>query len=92
MANNTTDHDTIRKWVEDRGGVPATVESTADDSESAGLLRIDFPHGSRNDRLSTIPWEMFFEKFDSEKLSFLYEDKAANDELSRFCRFVRRDE
>ncbi|GAA5506188.1 hypothetical protein [Novipirellula caenicola] len=92
MASTTTDHETIRQWVEERGGVPATVESTADDSDSAGLLRIDFPYGSRNDRLSTISWEMFFEKFDSEKLAFLYEDKTSENELSRFCKFVRRDD
>ncbi len=39
----TTDHETIRKWVEERGGYPASVKGTPEKGERAGLLRIDFP-------------------------------------------------
>lgn len=40
-AKTTTNHDEIRKWVEARNGVPATVASTGDDDEP-GILRILF--------------------------------------------------
>lgn len=90
MAHTTTDHDTIRKWIEQRGGVPATVESTAPGDE-VGILRVDFPHGGRDDELSTVAWEDFFAKFDKEKLAFLYEEKTGDGEMSRFCKFVRRE-
>jgi len=90
MANTTTDHATIREWIEARGGVPATVEDTADDKDSVGVLRIDFPHGGRNDRLSTISWDMFFDKFEAENLAFLHDERTSDDEVSRFCKFVSR--
>ncbi|EGF24650.1 hypothetical protein [Rhodopirellula baltica] len=92
MANTTTDHETIRNWVHERGGVPATVESTADSDEGIGILRIDFPHGGRNDTLSTISWDNFFNKFEESNLAFLHEDKTARGELSRFCKFIDREQ
>jgi hypothetical protein len=47
-THTTTDHNTIRKWAEDRGGVPATVKATEEDGH-AGILRIDF--GPRDEGL-----------------------------------------
>ncbi|QEG39311.1 hypothetical protein [Roseimaritima ulvae] len=90
MATTTTDHSTIKNWIETRGGVPATVESTSETDDGVGVLRVDFPHGSRNDNLSTISWEDFFAKFDDAKLAFLYDDTTADGSLSRFCKFVSR--
>ena len=44
-GNVTTDHAKIRKWAEERGGVPATVKGTKSGGEP-GLLRLDFePQG-----------------------------------------------
>ncbi len=90
MAETTTDHETIRRWVEDRGGVPATVEGTTSSADDVGVLRVDFPHGERNDELSTISWEDFFAKFDESGLAFLHEDKTSDGQLSRFCKFISR--
>ncbi len=90
MATTTTDHDMIRQWVQERGGVPATVESTADSDDGVGVLRIDFPYGDRNDELSTISWENFFAKFDESNLAFLHETETSGGELSRFCKFISR--
>ena len=92
MANTTTNHQSIQNWVHERGGVPATVESTAEPGDEIGILRIDFPHGDRNDSLSTISWQSFFEKFEESNLAFLHEDTTSGGELSRFCKFVRRDQ
>jgi hypothetical protein len=90
-AKVTTDHEVIRRWVEEREGQPAAVKSTGS-SEDPGLLRIDFPGGAGADRLEPIPWETFFEKFEENQLAFLYQDKLKSGETSRFFKFVRRDE
>lgn len=86
----TTDHKTIQKWVDERGGFPATVAST-DDKEEAGILRIDFPGYSGEGKLKRITWEEFFEKFEEKKLAFLYQEETKEGEESRFYKFVRRD-
>jgi hypothetical protein len=48
-TKTTTDGDEIRRWVEDHGGTPASVKSTASDDDDAGVLRIDFPGGAGED-------------------------------------------
>ena len=85
----TTDHDEIRRWVEERGGRPARVKTTGS-GEDPGLLRINFPGYGRRDTLEDISWEEFFEKFDSKKLAFLYQDTLKNGQQSRFFKFVSR--
>jgi hypothetical protein len=87
-AQRTHDHEMIRTWVEERGGAPATVASTSDGE--AGILRIDFPGYRGEDRLKRIPWDEFFQKFDSAKLDFLYQEETDDGETSRFCKFVQR--
>ena len=87
----TIDHNEIRRWVEERQGRPATVRSTGS-SKEPGLLRIDFPGGAGEDRLEPISWEAFFEKFDENRLAFVYQDKLKSGEESRFFKFVRRED
>lgn len=89
-AKTTTDHDEIRKWAEDRGGRPATVQRTAN-SEDPGILRIDFPGYSGQASLVEITWEDFFKKFDEQQLAFLHQDKTAGGEPSRFNKLVSRN-
>jgi hypothetical protein len=84
-AKKTKNHNTIRKWVEARGGWPATVKGTKTGGEEAGLLRIDYPGYSGEGTLERIDWEDFFRKFDEENLTFLYQDTPR----SRFSKFVR---
>lgn len=87
-STTTTDHDTIRRWVEDRGGRPATVKGTGDGE--AGILRIDFPGRGDDEALREISWDEFFDKFDQEDLAFVYQEKTADGEESRFSKFVSR--
>jgi hypothetical protein len=87
----TTDHDAIRRWVEERGGKPARVKGTGD-RDDPGLLRIDFPGYSGAERLEPISWDEFFEKFDERHLAFLFQEKLKSGETSRFFKFVRRDD
>ena len=84
----TTNHDEIRKWVEDRGGRPAIVKGT--EKGDSALLRIDYPGYSGEDTLEEIEWDEFFEIFDSNKLAFLYQDSTEDGGKSRFSKFVNR--
>ena len=89
-AQTTTDHDTIRDWVEARGGSPASVKGTQRGRQHAGLLRIDFPGYSGEQSLEHIDWDEWFQKFDQSDLQFLYQEKTAEGEESRFFKLVRR--
>ena len=86
-GQKTTNHGLIRKWIEDRGGVPTSVEGTARGKE-AGVLRVDFE--PKDEKLSRVSWDDFFQKFDREKLAFLYQDKTEDGSISRFHKFVQR--
>jgi hypothetical protein len=85
-SNTTTDHNEIRKWVESRKGRPAKVRNSGGEG---GVLRIDF--GKPEENLEAIEWEEFFEILDDRKLAFLYQDRTADGETSRFSKFVSRD-
>lgn len=82
----TTKHDEIQKWIEGRGGFPATVKAT-EKNGNPGILRVDYPGFSGENRLERITWEEFFEAFDKNNLAFLYQD----DEDSRFSKFIERE-
>lgn len=86
----TTDHETIRRWAEERGGKPTAVKDTGDDQD-VGILRIDFPGWSGEGRLEPITWDEFFEKFDAAGLALVYQEQTADGQRSNFNRFVRRD-
>jgi hypothetical protein len=89
-TKTTTDHDEIRRWVEEHGGKPAVVRGTGGDDD-AGILRIDFPGGAGEDQLEHVTWDEWFEKFDESNLAFLYQDEKASGEDSTFFKLIRRD-
>jgi hypothetical protein len=89
-SNVTTDHDEIQQWVEKRGGHPARVKGTEKGSTS-GVLRIDYPGFSGEERLEEITWEEFFDGFEKNELAFLYQDKTKDGKLSRFSKLVDRN-
>jgi hypothetical protein len=89
-AATTTDHETIRRWVEQRGAHPATVKGTTNDT--TGVLRIDFPGYSGQRTLKEVSWDDFFDKFDREQLAFLYQEKTAGGRESRFCKLISRED
>ncbi|HEX7049951.1 MAG TPA: hypothetical protein VF188_07025 [Longimicrobiales bacterium] len=88
-ARATTDHDRIREWTETRQGWPARVKGTGSDGDP-GMLRIDFPGYSGRESLERISWDEFFRKFDEKDLAFLYQDRTASGETSRFYKLVDR--
>jgi hypothetical protein len=83
-ATTTTDHDTIRKWAEERDGHPSKVNTDGE----GGILRIDF--GEPEESLEQISWEEFFEIFEDNKLAFLYQEETGGGGTSRFNKFVER--
>ena len=85
QSQQTTDHEEIRKWVDERQGTPSVVESTWDGK--SGMLRIDF--GEPEDSLTEISWEDFFRIFDESGLAFLYQEETADGGQSRFNKFVQ---
>ncbi len=86
-TKRTTDHETIRKWAEDRAGVPATVRGTEEDDDP-GVLRIDFPEGAGEESLEHISWDEWFRKFDESDLCFLYQEEKATGEGSMFFKLI----
>jgi len=87
----TTNHDEIRQWVEERGGHPARVIDT-ESKNSPGLLRIDYPGYSGENRLEAISWDEFFMGFDENNLAFLYQEKTKDGKESRFSKLIERDQ
>ncbi len=88
-TRQTTDHETIRRWAEERGGKPASVRGTEDGGE-AGVLRIDLPGGAGEESFDQISWEEWFDKFEEKKLAFLYQEQKADGEPSTFFKLVSR--
>jgi hypothetical protein len=88
-AKTTTNHDEIRKWVEQRGGHPAVVKVTENKAQPGGLLRIDYdePGGNDDTRLHRISWDEFFKSFDENDIAFLYDPEGD----SRFSKFVAKE-
>jgi hypothetical protein len=76
-TKTTTDHEVIRRWVEEMGGRPAQVRGTASGPEDVGDLRIAFPDGTDGnggEDLEPILWDEWFEKFDDSRLAFVYDE------------------
>ena len=78
----TTDHATIRRWIESRGGHPATVSGAP--GEETGALRVDVPGYAEQEFLDALSWEEFFRRFEAKGLAFVYDDEG------RFFQFVER--
>jgi hypothetical protein len=90
ISKTTTDHDEIRRWVEEHGGRPAAVRGTGD-GDDPGVLRIDFPGGAGEEELEPISWDQWFEKFDESGLALLYQEHKSNGEDSTFFKLVSRE-
>lgn len=79
----TTNHETIRRWAEERNAEPARA-SEDDDVR----LRFSFPD---TDRFRVVSWGEFFAAFEREGLAFVYQPEEDPDvDSSRFYKFVDR--
>jgi predicted YcjX-like family ATPase len=87
----TLDPETIRRWVEERGGRPAVVKVRSRSDYDAAAPRIDFPQYRSTGVLQRISWEQFFRKFDEKRLAFVYQERTRSGQLSRYFKFISRD-
>lgn len=79
----TTNHETIRRWAEQRNAEPAR----ASEDDDVGL-RFSFPD---SDRFAVVSWSEFFATFEREGLAFVYQPEEDPDvDSSRFYKFVDR--
>ncbi|HEV7807350.1 MAG TPA: hypothetical protein VGO80_16135 [Solirubrobacteraceae bacterium] len=90
QSTTTTDHDQIRRWVEERDGRPAAVKGTGG-GDDPGILRIDLPGGAGEKSLDPISWDEWFEKFDEQGLAAILQERKADGEPSTFIKLVSRD-
>jgi hypothetical protein len=92
MAENLTttiDHETIRRWMEERGARPAAVKNTLAGDE-AGVLYVDFP-GAADKDVDELSWETFFKVFDRQNLALRYENMPASGDGAPRWDLVDRD-
>ncbi len=85
-----TDHNEIRRWAEERGAHPACVRGTGD-SNDVGMIRLDFPGYTGDDKLEEISWDEWFDKFDDSGVALLVQDETARGQRSNFNKLVSRD-
>lgn len=84
----TTDHETIREWVETRGSTAA--RATGSSSEGRGSLAI-VPEDADDASVEPVPWEEFFAVFEDEGLAFAYQTTRDDPDERWFCKFVARE-
>ncbi|HEU4640873.1 MAG TPA: hypothetical protein VFS44_00370 [Gemmatimonadaceae bacterium] len=89
-GKTTTNHDTIRRWAERRGGHPACVKGTGGRSDP-GMIRIDLPGYSGASSLQPISWDEWFQAFDDNGLALVYQDRTASGKRSNFNKLVSRE-
>lgn len=68
----TTDHEIIRNWILEHGGVPSVVQGATGEDGDGEILRLTF--GDANENMQRVSWNEFFTIFDTRRLRFRYED------------------
>lgn len=90
LTHNTTDHEEIRRWAEERGATPSSVMGTAREGDP-GMIRLDFPGYSGEGSLEKISWEEFFDAFETHQLALIYQEQTAEGQKSNFNKLVSRE-
>jgi hypothetical protein len=87
-SRKTIDHETIRRWAEERGAKPSVVQAA--EEEGSGMIRINFPGYSGKETLKEISWDEFFRIFEEKKLMFVYQERTKGNR-SNFNKLVSRE-
>jgi CBS domain-containing protein len=87
-SKRTINHEEIKRWADQRGARPSKVKGTGK-KDDPGLLRLNFPDFAEK-RLEDISWDEFFDKFEENNLSLLYQEEKSNGEVSNFSKLIRR--
>ena len=83
------DHEAIRQWAEERGGMPSCVRQTGGKGD-VGMIRLDFPGYSGEETLQPIDWAEWFDQFDENNLALIVQRKTAGGAQSSFNKLVKR--
>lgn len=83
----STDPVFIRRWIEEREGWPAIIKDRSR-SRRDGRLFIGFQDMQYDGSVVPVSWEVFLQKFDKDRLSFVYDDTGPEGDLSRFYYFL----
>lgn len=67
-AHPVIDHDEIRRWAEANNARPSCVRGTGR-GRDPGILRLGFDE--QDEALEEIPWDVWFEWFEKNKLALL---------------------
>jgi len=80
-ALTTRDHDEIKGWAARHKAEPATGEATSSGPATVSVndggagIRFNFPGAAR---FRPISWEEWFQNFDANELTFVYEEEVAD--------------
>ena len=89
VSKVSIDHDEIRRWAEARGGEPAVVRGTG--RRGTGIIRLDFPGYTGQDKLEHVSWDEWFTKFDDSNLALVFEETTARGQKSNFNKLIGRE-
>jgi hypothetical protein len=84
----TTDRETIRQWVSERGGMPSMLRRTNHAAEDT--LLINFPNDGSDEPAIDISWADFFRHFDDRNLAFIYQESLPDAEDAQVYQLVDR--
>lgn len=86
----TSNHEVIKRWAQERGAKPATIEGT-ERGDRPGVLTFDFPGWRSGGRLREVSWADWFKTFDGRRLNFIYQEQQSNGRQSNFFRVESPD-
>lgn len=81
MLRATYDQETIRRWADDHGLIPATVDDLSNGPDPVGELTFAEPGGSYG-TVRSIDWSEFFDKFEDDDLALVFDDEEEDEESS----------
>jgi hypothetical protein len=79
----TTDRTVIQSWAHARQGQPALVRKGQNP-----VLAIVFPDCDSAVVERGLSWNEFFDRFEQQRLVFMYQDTDQNENLSRYFVFI----
>lgn len=83
----TRDHDTVRRWAEERRAEPATGEATSSGPATVNVtdggagIRFNFPGVSA---FRPITWEEWFANFDQHECAFVFDGESSTPPSHRY--------
>jgi hypothetical protein len=85
----TTDRGEIKRWVKERGGVPAFYFRSFNTNFQPDL-QINFGNSDMDERSQEVTWERFFEELQDRRLAFKFRTLNPDGRASNYCSFVNQ--